>query len=66
MDRAGRGLLFLMTKNGYHSQKGLKVSVCVSFVVSRDEIDLNQLSFGLSAGVIKVSWMKRSFESGRF
>ena len=52
-DRAGAGIIVFNDKNGYHSQKGLKVSYAYHLLFSRDEIDLNQLSFGLSAGVIQ-------------
>jgi type IX secretion system PorP/SprF family membrane protein len=52
-DRSGLGIVLLNDKNGYHSQKGGKVSYAHHLMFSRDEIDLNQLSFGMSASVFQ-------------
>ena len=49
-DRDGAGLILFNDKNGYHSQKGAKLSYAHHLLFSRDEIDLNQLSFGLNVG----------------
>ncbi|MFY8111632.1 MAG: type IX secretion system membrane protein PorP/SprF [Flavobacterium sp.] len=66
-DRAGAGIIVFNDKNGYHSQKGLKVSYAYHLLFSRDEIDLNQLSFGLSAGVIQSQLDETEFlNSGDF
>jgi hypothetical protein len=47
----GAGIIILMIKNGYHhSQKGVKFTCTYHLLFSRDEIDLNQLSFGISGG----------------
>ena len=49
-DKSGFGVILMNDRNGYHSQKGLKLAYAHHLQFSRDEIDLNQLSFGLSAG----------------
>lgn len=52
-ERSGAGIILFNDKNGYHSQKGLKLTYAHHIMFSRDEIDLNQLSFGISGGVIQ-------------
>lgn len=52
-EKAGAGIILFNDKNGYHSQKGVKISYAYHLMFSRDEIDLNQLSFGMSAGLIQ-------------
>ncbi|TEB41323.1 type IX secretion system membrane protein PorP/SprF, partial [Flavobacterium circumlabens] len=47
------GIIVFNDKNGYHSQKGLKLTYAHHIMFSRDEVDLNQLSFGISGGVIQ-------------
>lgn len=49
-ERSGMGIILINDKNGYHSQKGAKISYAHHLQFSRDQIDLNQLSFGISAG----------------
>ena len=49
-ERDGLGITLMNDRNGYHSQKGAKVSYAHHLRFSRDDIDLNQLSFGISAG----------------
>jgi hypothetical protein len=39
-------IILFNDKNGYHSQKG-KFTYAYHLMFSRDEIDLNQLSFGI-------------------
>ncbi|WP_338408038.1 type IX secretion system membrane protein PorP/SprF [uncultured Flavobacterium sp.] len=48
-ERSGVGIILFNDKNGYHSQKGTKLSYAHHLMFSRDEFDLNQLSFGVSA-----------------
>ena len=50
---SGIGFIAFNDKNGYHSQKGAKVTYAHHLRFSRNEIDLNQLSFGLSAGFVQ-------------
>ena len=52
-EKAGGGIILFNDKNGYHSQKGMKLTYAYHLMFSRDEIDLNQLSFGISAGIIQ-------------
>jgi len=49
-DRSGAGIILMNDKNGYHSQKGMKFTYAHHLMFSRDDIDLNQLSFGMSVG----------------
>ena len=66
-EKAGAGIILFNDKNGYHSQKGLKVSYAYHLMFSRDEIDLNQLSFGISGGLIQSQLDETSFlQSGDF
>ncbi len=66
-EKAGAGIIIFNDKNGYHSQKGVKVSYAYHLMFSRDEIDLNQLSFGISGGLIQSQLDETSFrQSGSF
>ncbi|HEY6144318.1 MAG TPA: type IX secretion system membrane protein PorP/SprF [Flavobacterium sp.] len=49
-ERSGIGGILFNDKNGYHSQKGLKLTYAHHLMFSRDEVDLNQLSFGVNVG----------------
>lgn len=50
---SGIGIIAFNDKNGYHSQKGAKLTYAHHIRFSRNTIDLNQLSFGLSAGFVQ-------------
>ncbi len=50
-DKSGVGIILFNDKNGYHSQKGAKLTYAHHLMFSRDEVDLNQLSFGMSASL---------------
>lgn len=50
-DRVGLGGILYNDKNGRFSQQGFYGTFAYHILMSRDEIDLNQLSFGLSVGV---------------
>ncbi|MGL2994355.1 PorP/SprF family type IX secretion system membrane protein [Flavobacterium sp. TSSA_36] len=66
-DRAGAGIIVFNDKNGYHSQKGLKATYAYHLLFSRDEVDLNQLSFGVSAGFIQSQLNETEFiQSGDY
>jgi type IX secretion system PorP/SprF family membrane protein len=60
-ERSGAGIIVFNDKNGYHSQKGVKLTYAHHIMFSRDEIDLNQLSFGISGGVIQNQLDETSF-----
>ena len=52
-EKSGAGIIIFNDKNGYHSQKGVKLTYAHHIMFSRDEIDLNQLSFGISGALIQ-------------
>jgi type IX secretion system PorP/SprF family membrane protein len=60
-EMSGAGVILFNDKNGYHSQKGMKLTYAHHIMFSRDQIDLNQLSFGLSAGLIQSQLDETSF-----
>ena len=55
------GAIVYNDKNGYHSQTGAYVTYAHHLMFSRNEIDLNMLSFGLSAGMIQYKLDETSF-----
>lgn len=62
-EQSGIGIILFNDKNGYHSQKGAKLTYAHHLMFSRDEIDLNQLSFGMSANFLQsqldeTSWLQ--------
>ena len=63
-DRSGLGAIFINDRNGYHSQKGAKFTYAHHIQFSRDEVDLNQLSFGISAGFAQSTLDETSFLLG--
>jgi type IX secretion system PorP/SprF family membrane protein len=66
-ERSGAGVILINDKNGYHSQKGMKLTYAHHILFSRDEIDLNQLSFGMSAGFFQSILDETTFlENGEF
>ena len=66
-EKAGAGVILFNDKNGYHSQKGIKFTYAYHLMFSRDEIDLNQLSFGINAGFIQSQLDETEFiQSGDF
>ncbi len=66
-ERSGVGIILFNDKNGYHSQKGAKLTYAHHLMFSRDEIDLNQLSFGMSADFFQSQLDETEFlQSGDF
>lgn len=66
-DQSGAGVIFYNDKNGYHSQKGIKATYAHHIMFSRDAVDLNQVSFGLSVGLVQSSLDETEFlQSGDF
>lgn len=50
-DQSGAGVIVYNDKNGFHSQKRYQKGTYAHHIMfSRDAVDLNQVSFGLSAG----------------
>ncbi len=50
---SGIGAILFNDKNGYHSQKGAKLTYAHHIRFSRGTVDLNQLSFGLSTAFVQ-------------
>ncbi len=66
-ERSGVGVILFNDKNGYHSQKGMKLTYAHHIMFSRDEFDLNQLSFGVSADFFQSELDETEFlQSGDF
>ena len=66
-ERSGAGIIIFNDKNGYHSQKGVKLTYAHHIMFSRDDIDLNQLSFGISADFSQSQLDETEFlQSGDF
>jgi len=66
-EKSGAGIIVFNDKNGYHSQKGVKLTYAHHIMFSRDDIDLNQLSFGISTAFIQSQLDETSFlKSGDF
>ncbi len=59
--QSGYGAIAFNDKNGYHSQTGAYLTYSHHLMFSRNEVDLNQLSFGLSAGFIQYKLDETSF-----
>jgi type IX secretion system PorP/SprF family membrane protein len=59
--QSGIGGILYADENGYHSQKGAYVTYAHHLMFSRSEVDLNMLSFGLSAGFIQYQLDETSF-----
>lgn len=60
------GAIAFADKNGYHSQTGAYLTYAHHLMFSRNPIDLNMLSFGLSAGFIQYKLDETSFLADGF
>ena len=58
---SGVGAIVFNDKNGYHSQSGAYLTYAHHIMFSRNTIDLNMLSFGLSAGMIQYKLDETAF-----
>ena len=58
---SGIGAILYNDKNGYHSQMGAYITYAHHIMFSRNEIDLNMLSFGLSVGAIQYKLDETAF-----
>lgn len=63
---SGIGAIAFADKNGYHSQTGAYLTYAHHIMFSRNEIDLNMLSFGLSAGFIQYKLDETEFLNDGF
>lgn len=61
-EQSGGGIILFNDKNGYHSQRGFKVTYAHHIMFSRSDVDLNQLSFGMSAGIVQSQLDQSEFE----
>ncbi|MGV9004964.1 PorP/SprF family type IX secretion system membrane protein [Flavobacterium sp.] len=60
-EKSGGGIIVFNDRNGYHSQTGMKLTYAHHLMFSRDQVDLNQLSFGMSAGFVQSNLDETSF-----
>ena len=60
---SGVGAIFFNDANGYHSQTGLKLTYAHHLKLGGDVRYLNQLSFGLSGGILQSSLDESEFRS---
>lgn len=58
---SGIGIILFNDKNGYHSQKGAKLTYAHHLRFSRTTVDLNQLSFGLSTAFVQSTLDETQF-----
>ncbi|PKP24874.1 MAG: hypothetical protein CVU03_10410 [Bacteroidetes bacterium HGW-Bacteroidetes-2] len=65
-DRSGIGAIVFNDKNGYHSQTGMYFTYAHHIMFSRNKFDLNQLSFGLTAGFIQSKLDETNFDLSDF
>lgn len=62
-DKSGVGAILFNDKNGYHSQTGIKLTYAHHLLFSRNLVDLNQLSFGMSVGLVQSNLDETEFAS---
>jgi type IX secretion system PorP/SprF family membrane protein len=62
-ERSGGGIIVFNDRNGYHSQTGMKLTYAHHLMFSRDNVDLNQLSFGISAGFVQNNLDESTFNA---
>ena len=65
-ERSGLGAIVFNDKNGYHSQTGGYITYAHHIRLGRGSSDLNQLSFGLSAGLIQSQLDETNFDPNDF
>ena len=64
--KSGVGAIFYADKNGYHSQSGAYLTYAHHLMFSRNPVDLNMLSFGISAGAIQYKLDETTFLADGF
>ncbi len=65
-EQSGLGAIVFNDANGYHSQTGLYFTYAHHIMFSRSDVDLNQLSFGLSAGFMESRLDETQFDLNDF
>lgn len=63
-DNSGVGIIAFNDKNGYHKQTGFKATYAYHISFSESRYDLNQLSFGMSAGFARTTLDETEFGGG--
>ena len=58
---SGVGIIAFNDKNGYHSQRGAKLTYAHHLRFSRSTVDLNQLSFGINAALVQSQLDETNF-----
>lgn len=61
-EQSGVGIIAFNDKNGYHSQTGAKLTYAHHIRFSRNDSDLNMLSFGMNAGLIQSRLDESEFD----
>ena len=61
-EQSGVGVIVFNDKNGYHAQTGGYLTYAHHIMFSRSEADLNQLSFGISAGLTQSRLDETNFD----
>src|SRR5690554_4132969 len=65
-ERSGIGVIAFNDRNGFHSQTGGYLTYAHHLMFSRSERDLNQLSFGLSVGLVQNKLDETNFDLSDF
>lgn len=65
-ENSGIGAILYKDENGYHSQSGAFLTYAHHLMFSRGRVELNQLSFGLSAGVVQAQLDETQFDPRDF
>ena len=64
--KSALGAIAFKDENGYHSQTGAYFTYAHHIMFSRSELDIDMLSFGLSAGLIQYKLDESTFLAGGF
>ena len=64
--KSALGSIAFKDENGYHSQTGAYFTYAHHIMFSRSELDIDMLSFGLSAGLIQYKLDESTFLAGGF
>ncbi|MEP2937677.1 MAG: type IX secretion system membrane protein PorP/SprF [Gilvibacter sp.] len=65
-EQSGIGAILFNDQNGFHSQTGGYLTYAHHIMFSRSPVDLNQLSFGLSAGIVQSKLDETNFDLNDF
>lgn len=60
-EKSGVGAIVFKDENGYHSQSGAYLTYAHHLLFSRNRLDLNMLSFGISAGMMQYKLDQSTF-----